>query len=147
MKARAPSAMNPACWLKSSKKFPSRGSSLPNSIASPPSVLRHECTSAHKHERRGDAPSATIAPAPNRTGVTEQSTSEPQADSAADDSTAVLRVRKLACRRGDRLLFEPTSFTVAAGTIAWIRGANGQGKTTLLRTLAGLAAPAAGTIW
>jgi heme exporter protein A len=78
--------------------------------------------------------------------VTERSSSEPLADSAADDSTAVLRVRKLACRRGDRLLFEPTSFTVAAGTIVWIRGANGQGKTTLLRTLAGLAAPSAGTI-
>ena len=78
--------------------------------------------------------------------MTERSSSEPLADSAADDSTAVLRVRKLACRRGDRLLFEPTSFTVAAGTIVWIRGANGQGKTTLLRTLAGLAAPSAGTI-
>ncbi len=43
-------------------------------------------------------------------------------------------------------LFAPASFAVAAGSIVWIRGANGQGKTTLLRTLAGLAAPAAGTI-
>jgi heme exporter protein A len=58
----------------------------------------------------------------------------------------VLRVRDLECRRGDRLLFAPASFAVEPGTIAWIRGANGQGKTTLLRTLAGLAAPSAGTL-
>ena len=59
---------------------------------------------------------------------------------------AVLTVRELECRRGDRVLFAPTSFAVAAGQIVWIRGANGQGKTTLLRTLAGLSAPAAGEL-
>lgn len=59
---------------------------------------------------------------------------------------AVLVVRGLACRRGERDLFAPASFRVDAGTIVWIRGANGQGKTTLLRTLAGLSAPAAGEI-
>jgi heme exporter protein A len=58
----------------------------------------------------------------------------------------VLAVRELECRRGERLLFAPASFAVEAGAIVWIRGANGQGKTTLLRTLAGLAAPSAGTI-
>lgn len=59
---------------------------------------------------------------------------------------ATLVVRELACSRGDRTLFAPTSFTAAAGDIVWVRGANGQGKTTLLRTLAGLAAPSAGQI-
>ena len=59
---------------------------------------------------------------------------------------AVLTVRELECRRVDRVLFAPTSFAVAAGQIVWIRGANGQGKTTLLRTLAGLSAPAAGEL-
>ena len=59
---------------------------------------------------------------------------------------AVLTVRELECRRGDRVLFAPISFTVGAGSIVWIRGANGQGKTTLLRTLAGLSAPAAGDL-
>jgi len=78
--------------------------------------------------------------------VTERTSSEPQAASAADDPAAALRVRDLVCRRGERLLFAPTSFSVADGSIVWLRGANGQGKTTLLRTLAGLAAPAAGTI-
>ncbi|MEP7139362.1 MAG: heme ABC exporter ATP-binding protein CcmA [Caldimonas sp.] len=51
---------------------------------------------------------------------------------------------ELVCSRGERVLFAPVSFTVAGGAIVWLRGANGQGKTTLLRTLAGLAAPAAG---
>jgi ABC-type transport system involved in cytochrome c biogenesis, ATPase component len=55
-------------------------------------------------------------------------------------------VRDLQCQRGERVLFAPTSFVVRAGAIVWIRGANGQGKTTLLRTLAGLSAPAAGEL-
>ena len=50
-------------------------------------------------------------------------------------------MRELECRRGDRVLFAPISFDVAAGAIVWIRGANGQGKTTLLRRCAGLSAP------
>lgn len=64
--------------------------------------------------------------------------------SATPDATLV--VRELQCRRGERVLFGPTSFIVRPGTIVWIRGANGQGKTTLLRTLAGLSAPATGEL-
>jgi heme exporter protein A len=66
------------------------------------------------------------------------------ATAAAAD--AVLTVRELECRRGERLLFAPASFVVGVGEIVWIRGANGQGKTTLLRTLAGLSAPTAGEV-
>ena len=69
-----------------------------------------------------------------------------QAADAHLPGDAVLSVRGLECRRGDRLLFAPIGFDVAAGSIVWIRGANGQGKTTLLRTLAGLSAPAAGRL-
>ena len=69
-----------------------------------------------------------------------------QAADAHLPGDAVLSVRGLECRRGDRLLFAPIGFDVAAGSIVWIRGANGQGKTTLLRTLAGLSAPAAGEL-
>jgi heme exporter protein A len=57
-----------------------------------------------------------------------------------------LAVHGLACRRGERVLFGAVDFTVRAGQIVWLRGANGQGKTTLLRTLAGLSAPEAGTV-
>jgi len=69
-----------------------------------------------------------------------------QAPDAKTPADAVLTVRALECRRGDRILFAPISFDVGAGSIVWIRGANGRGKTTLLRTLAGLSAPAAGSL-
>jgi len=72
-------------------------------------------------------------------------TGDPAAD-ANSPGDVVLTVRELECRRGDRVLFAPISFAVAAGQVVWIRGANGQGKTTLLRTLAGLSAPAAGEL-
>jgi heme exporter protein A len=59
---------------------------------------------------------------------------------------AHLIVEGLACRRGERVLFGAVSFTVQAGEIVWLRGANGQGKTTLLRTLAGLSAGDEGAV-
>lgn len=39
------------------------------------------------------------------------------------------------------------SFTVAAGEVTCLLGANGCGKTTLLKTLLGLLPPLAGTVW
>ena len=58
----------------------------------------------------------------------------------------VLAAVGLACRRGDRLLFKGLDFELRAGQICWLRGRNGQGKTSLLRLLAGLSSPAAGEI-
>jgi heme exporter protein A len=52
----------------------------------------------------------------------------------------------LACRRGERLLFEQLDFELQSGQIVWVRGRNGQGKTSFLRLLAGLASPAAGRV-
>ena len=57
-----------------------------------------------------------------------------------------LTVRDLAVRRGERLLVERLSFTVAPGRVLLLRGPNGAGKSSLLLTLAGLLQPAAGTI-
>jgi heme exporter protein A len=67
-------------------------------------------------------------------------------DRSADRSSALLTVEGLECRRGERTLFSGLGFRLEPGAIVWIRGANGQGKTTLLRTLAGLSAPAAGEL-
>jgi heme exporter protein A len=58
----------------------------------------------------------------------------------------VLAVSGLACRRGDRLLFDGLDFELQPGQLIWVRGRNGQGKTSLLRLLAGLSTPAAGQI-
>jgi heme exporter protein A len=52
----------------------------------------------------------------------------------------------LAGERGDRRLFEGLDIALAAGSVTWLRGRNGRGKTTLLRLLAGLATPAEGRI-
>ena len=52
----------------------------------------------------------------------------------------------LACERGDRLLFRNLGFELGCGEVLWVRGGNGHGKTSLLRILCGLSAPAAGTV-
>ena len=50
----------------------------------------------------------------------------------------MLEARGLGCARGGRALFEDLSFAVEAGQLWLVRGANGSGKTSLLRILAGL---------
>jgi heme exporter protein A len=57
-----------------------------------------------------------------------------------------LRLVDVACRRGDRVLFSSLTETLAPGELLWLRGGNGRGKTSLLRLVAGLAAPEAGQI-
>jgi heme exporter protein A len=52
----------------------------------------------------------------------------------------------LRCVRGDRELFNELSFELRPGDILHISGANGSGKTSLLRVLAGLHAPEAGEV-
>jgi heme exporter protein A len=62
------------------------------------------------------------------------------------NSSNVVAASDLACRRGERILFRGLNLAVRPGEIVWVRGANGQGKTSLLRLLAGLARPEAGRI-
>ena len=58
----------------------------------------------------------------------------------------MLEAHDLAAQRGHARLFSGLSLAVEAGEVLVITGANGTGKTTLLRMLAGLSAPAAGEI-
>jgi heme exporter protein A len=58
-----------------------------------------------------------------------------------------LTAEKLACARGERRLFDALSFQVRAGQALAVEGANGAGKTSLLRLLAGFLAPAAGRVF
>src|SRR6478735_1556291 len=68
------------------------------------------------------------------------------AGSARAHNRRMLRGTSLACVRGERPLFRGVDLQVAAGEWLHVRGANGAGKTSLLRLLAGLAQPAEGEI-
>ena len=57
-----------------------------------------------------------------------------------------LRVRDMAVSRGGLAVLEGLGFVLEPGHALVLRGPNGIGKTTLLRTLAGLQPPIAGTI-
>ena len=59
---------------------------------------------------------------------------------------ARLSATDLACRRGERLLFRGLSFALAAGEALQVIGPNGTGKSSLIRILAGLLRPFAGTV-
>lgn len=60
--------------------------------------------------------------------------------------TPGLQVEKLACTRGSRQLFDNLSVDVRPGGLLRVLGANGAGKTSLLRMLCGLMEPTEGQI-
>jgi len=60
--------------------------------------------------------------------------------------TAALELCDLACRRGRKLLFRAVSARVDAGEVLRISGANGAGKTSLLKLICGLLAPESGQV-
>lgn len=57
-----------------------------------------------------------------------------------------LDVQNLSVARGGLIVLEGLSFSISAGQALILRGPNGIGKTTLLRTLAGLQKPVQGQI-
>ncbi len=58
----------------------------------------------------------------------------------------MLEAVNLGCTRGDRRLFKGLNFSIKPGELIELRGANGSGKTSLLRILCGLAAPVEGEV-
>jgi heme exporter protein A len=61
-------------------------------------------------------------------------------------NNVVLKADNIVGVRGDRLLFEKVNFEMSQGSVLYLQGANGTGKTTLLRMLCGLSKPYAGNI-
>ena len=58
----------------------------------------------------------------------------------------MIEVRNLAFSYSSRQVLRDVSFVVSPGEVVSIVGANGAGKTTILRILATLAVPASGTV-
>lgn len=58
----------------------------------------------------------------------------------------MLAADHLSCQRGQRTLFSDLNFALEPGWLLHVRGANGSGKTSLLRLVAGLTLPAAGKV-
>jgi len=56
----------------------------------------------------------------------------------------MLEAVNLECTRGDRRLFRGLNFSIKPGELIELHGANGSGKTSLLRILSGLSSPAQG---
>ncbi|MEQ1689289.1 MAG: heme ABC exporter ATP-binding protein CcmA [Sphingopyxis sp.] len=61
-------------------------------------------------------------------------------------SAALIRAQGLACQRGARMLWRGLDLALCGGEAVHIIGANGIGKSSLLRTLAGLLPLAAGSV-
>ncbi|HUX23451.1 MAG TPA: cytochrome c biogenesis heme-transporting ATPase CcmA [Burkholderiales bacterium] len=58
----------------------------------------------------------------------------------------MLEAIELECIRGERRLFSGLSFGLGSGELLRVVGANGSGKTSLLRIMCGLVAPSAGEL-
>ncbi len=58
----------------------------------------------------------------------------------------MLEARELPATRGDTTLFSGLGFSLAPGALLRVTGANGSGKTSLLRALCGLLMPSAGVV-
>ena len=63
-----------------------------------------------------------------------------------DITTAQLNAQQITCQRGFRTLFKALNLSLTNGHVQHITGANGAGKTSLLRILAGLSEPESGNV-
>jgi heme exporter protein A len=67
-------------------------------------------------------------------------------DRKAGMAAGILEAEGLACRRGGRLLLEAVDWRLEPGDALLLKGANGSGKSSLLRLVAGLLRPGAGRL-
>ncbi len=104
---------------------------------------------AKKVARRGQAARKRLdrmeADAPDSPRRPEQA--RVRLDSQEGPRGALVHLRGMSKRFGSRELFRDVDLTLSHGDRIGLIGANGTGKTTLLRMLAGREAPSAGEVW
>lgn len=76
----------------------------------------------------------------------EQPAYPPRDEAPSDDAPPVLLLEHVAIARGDRTVIHDATCALAAGRAVALVGANGAGKSTILRAIAGLERPAQGVI-
>jgi heme exporter protein A len=64
----------------------------------------------------------------------------------ADTKSALLEVEALTCIRGEHVLIDNLSCAIVPGELLHVCGANGSGKTSLLKTICGLLEPESGMV-
>jgi heme exporter protein A len=99
------------------------------------------CRSRPRVLARVTSPPLPIPPQPGRSDADPDVSAQRSFVACGD-----LAGEGLACRRGDRLVFARLDFRVAAGDALLLTGANGSGKSSLLRLMAGLLTPVAGRL-
>ena len=88
------------------------------------------------------SPAAQSYGSPAHSGLACDGMSQPREAFAS----ASFAGRNLACQRGERLVFARLDFSLEPGAVLLLRGANGSGKSSLLRLMAGLLRPLEGKI-
>jgi heme exporter protein A len=68
-------------------------------------------------------------------------------DTSPPSTPILLRTERLSCRRGERPVFAGIDVALGSGAALLLAGANGSGKSSLLRLLAGLLPAEAGAIY
>lgn len=124
-----------------------RTTHAPGGRAADPKYTARRCPSdrADGLHRSRAAPAPCAFGAPHRSTVhNAQATATSPLPAPASD--CVMRATDLAGQRGDHLLFERLDLALTPGSVTWLRGRNGCGKTSLLRLLADLSSPVAGEI-
>jgi ABC-2 type transport system ATP-binding protein len=128
--------MNPEPWLRS-LDVELRRQGLD------PDLARHVVAEAHAHLRdSGEEPLRTFGPADSYAAAVVHSLGR----RPALTGPVKLQARGITKRFGRRTVLDQVDLTVRGGEIAAIVGANGCGKTTLLRICAGLTSPDRGEV-
>jgi energy-coupling factor transport system ATP-binding protein len=100
----------------------------------------------HRHDRVGHLTDRVIGMRAGRLCEAPIHAELPALASSAAGGAPLLAVNGLVVERGERAVLRGATAAVPAGGVAALIGPNGGGKSTLLRTLAGLERPTAGTM-